>query len=197
MALKLPQKAKKVSTSYILPKDGIYRVIIAQALDKVDDFENSRRRGNHYYNLRLEYENKRVRFERVDYMNAEGDKESFGYNFILSMKEIAIKATEIHEKLREELETQDTDSDQVFNALIDNKVPIYMAFRNTKSDKTGDTYTNINNYFDPFYELTEEIQEDIEKRKLEIIDLEPEEEDPSTENDYIESGDETDEDSDW
>lgn len=199
MALPLPKKAKKVNTSYILPKDGVYRIVIEQAQDKVDDFENSKRKGNHYYNLRISYDNNKNRFERVDYLNKEGDKEPLGYNFILAMKEIAQVATEIPKPLREELETQDTDSDKVFDLLVQYKVPFYAAFRNTKSQTTGDTYTNLNNYFEPFYLLDEEMLEEIKSRKIELVELEKPEEEEENENPYLENQENSneDEDGDW
>lgn len=176
MALPLPTTAKKKSISYTLPKEGAYKIVIKQADDKVDEFENSFNKGNHYYNLRVEHENGRTRFDRIDYLNKEGHKINFGYNFIIALKEIAIKAKEIPEPLREKFETEDISSDDVFNALVKYEVPFYVAYRNTKSKTTGDIYTNINNYFDPFYELDDEVRENLEKRKIEYVPLESDEE---------------------
>lgn len=196
MALPLPRKAKKAGLSYNLPKDGIYRVIIKGAEDKTDEFENSKRRGNEYYNLRLEHENKRLRFERVDYLNKEGDNINTGYNFILAMREIALEATEIPEDLRQKIETQDSDSDEIFGLMIKYSVPFYAAFKIYKADN-GMIYTNLNNYFDPFYEINEEVEERMERSGLKIVDLSTGEEEDGTEYEEYLPEPEEDEDDDW
>lgn len=194
MALPLPKTAKKKSVSYKLPKDGAYLIKIKQAEDKIDDFENSKRKGNHYYNLRIEHENGRIRFERIDYLNKEGDTMPFGYNFLIAMREILFQADEVPQKLKDDLENKDDlDSDDIFRELIQNNVRFYAVFRNSKYE--GQTYTGLNNFFDPFYTLDDDVKEDLEKRKLEVVELEKTEKSDDYDNpEVVEDDDEEDDD---
>lgn len=177
MALILPQETKKMNTTYVVPKDGAYRVIIKSFEDKVDDFPDygerpNTRRGNHYFNLRVEFENGRTRFERLDYQNKEGANEPNGYNFLIEAKNILFESREVPQGLKDDLLKRDSiSSDDIFGALVKYAVPFYIVYRNTKANN-GNTYTNINNFFDPFYEPTQEVLEELAKRKLEIVEFE-------------------------
>lgn len=176
MPLPLPREAKKVSTTYLLPEDGIYKVVLKTYEDKIDEFPDTaervnKRKGNSFYNFRFEFENGRSRFERVDYLNKEGYKEPNGYNFILAMREVLFNAEEVPSKLKEVLKNKELNSDEIFAEIKKYEVPFYVAYRNTKANN-GETYTNINNFIDPFYELTDEIEEIMTKKKIKFVMLE-------------------------
>lgn len=177
MALILPQETKKMTTTYTVPKDGAYKIIIKSFEDKVDDFPDygdrpNTRRGNHYFNLRVEFENGRTRFERLDYLNKEGANEPNGYNFLVEAKNILFASREVPQGLKDDLLRRDSiSSDDIFAALVKYEVPFYIVYRNTKANN-GTTYSNINNFFDPFYEPTKEILEELSKRKIEIVEFE-------------------------
>lgn len=177
MALILPQTTKKMNTTYVVPKDGAYKIIIKNFEDKVDDFPDygerpNTRRGNHFFNLRVEFENGRTRFERLDYQNKEGANEPNGYNFLVEAKNILFASREVPQGLKDDLLKRDSiSSDDIFGALVKYSVPLYIVYRNTKGNN-GVTYTNINNFFDPFYEPTREVLEELEKRKVEIVEFE-------------------------
>lgn len=177
MALILPQETKKMNTTYVVPKDGAYKIVIKSFEDKVDDFPDygerpNTRRGNHYFNLRVEFENGRTRFERLDYQNKEGANEPNGYNFLIEAKNILFESREVPQGLKDDLLKRDSiSSDDIFGALVKYAVPFYIVYRNTKANN-GVTYTNINNFFDPFYEPTDEVLEELQKRKIEIVEFE-------------------------
>ena len=71
-------------------------------------------------------------------------------------------------------------------------MPLYIVYRNTKANN-GRTYTNINNFFDPFYEPTKEVLEELEKRKIEIVEFESSDRD---DDEYEETSNDTDNDED-
>ena len=199
MALILPQTTKKMNTTYVVPKDGAYKIIIKNCEDKVDDFPDygerpNTRRGNHFFNLRVEFENGRTRFERLDYQNKEGANEPNGYNFLVEAKNILFAAKEVPQGLKDDLLKRDSiSSDDIFGSLVKYSVPLYIVYRNTKANN-GTTYTNINNFFDPFYEPTKEVLEELEKRKIEIVEFESSDRDDDDE--YEETSNDTDNDED-
>ncbi|NCU41506.1 MAG: hypothetical protein EOM19_02140 [Candidatus Moranbacteria bacterium] len=189
MALKLPKGAEKKPTGFLyLEKEGLYKVTISENEDKVDENEKSKRHGYSFHSLRFKFENGRTSMARIYYKNEEEDIVPEGYNFILALAKIAKNAYEGDERMIAKIEG--ADSNKIIELLIKEKIPFYIATKN--SIYQGTDVTNVNSFIDPIATL-EEAEEFAEKKKTEVVTLEEKkakkttrkeaEEDDSEEND--------------
>lgn len=167
MALKLPKNAEKKATGFLyLKEEGLYKVVMTGNEDAVDEKEGSKRKGYSYHSIKFQFENNRTTMARIYYQNEEGDIVPEGYNFLLALANIAKKAFEDDERLLRKLE--EADSNQIIGKLIKEKIPFYVATRN--SIYQGNDTTNINTFIDPLATL-QDAEEFAEKKKMKIISL--------------------------
>jgi hypothetical protein len=170
MALRLPKNAEKKATGGLfLKEEGLYKVLIIQNEDKVDENKESKRFDYHFHNLKFQFENGRSIFARVYYQNQEGDIVPEGYNFILALTNLLKEAFADDQKLLKKLE--EADSNQIIGKLIKEKITFYIATKN--SIFNGGDITNINTFIDPIATL-EEAEELAKKRKLKVVSLKEE-----------------------
>lgn len=176
LILNRDDKLKNDFTDFI-GEDGIYRVTILENEDKIDDFDNSNKKGFHYHNLKIAFENGRTKFLKIYYMNAEGDIEPTGYNFLLSLRNILVKQYEDEGKSTDKIYS--ADSNRILGVFIKNKISIYLGFRQNKWQ--DNVYFNMNNFVLPSGNLRD-AEAEAERRKLKVISLEKAE--PLKEEDF-------------
>jgi len=190
MALKLPKNAEKKATGFLyLKEEGLYKVVMTGNEDAVDEKEGSKRKGYSYHSIKFQFENNRTTMARIYYQNEEDDIVPEGYNFLLALKNIAKKAFEDDERILRKLE--EADSNQIIGKLIKEKIPFYVATRN--SIYQGNDTTNINTFIDPLATL-QEAEEFAEKKKMKIVSLLEEKENKASkqskqEEDYYDDDD--------
>lgn len=173
MALKLPKDAQRKKTGWTTP-DGLYKVLLVGQEDKKDENKDSKRKGYSFHNLKIQFENKKTLFARVYYLNDENDIDPIGYNFILSLRNVLNAAyADDPNKLAKIAEA---DSNKILDSLIKNKIPFYIATRN--SIYQGEDTTNINTFIDAIPTL-EEAEEVSKKRELPIQSLLPQKDETS------------------
>lgn len=169
MALKLPKNAEKKPTgSLFLKEEGLYRVTIIENDDKVDDKEDSKRKGYSFHNLKFKLENDKSIFARIYYQNEEGDLVPEGYNFILDLTNIVKRSMKEEGDEKGLRKLEDADSNKVINYMIKEKISFYIATKN--STYQGTDRTNVNTFVSPLGTL-EEAEEFAEKKKTKVIHL--------------------------